>query len=120
MAEIFLSSEGLQRDLAMQINSKRLDTFRDWPFQSDCNCTPSAMVEAGFYYCPTDVTPDQVRCFTCGLELESWEPQDVPWDQHATHSEKCPWVEMKPKELNGTKVTLSQMNRVSSFILVWH
>lgn len=32
--------EGLKRDLAMKHMINRLESFKEWPFQSDCNCTP--------------------------------------------------------------------------------
>lgn len=65
-----------------------------------------SLVEAGFYVAPTGAGPgdearggpnvvvadDAVSCFYCGLGLNSWEPNDEPWREHARFSPRCGWV----------------------------
>ncbi|NWH75017.1 BI51B protein, partial [Piaya cayana] len=58
----------------------RLKTFTDWPFMDNCKCTPENMAKAGFVYCPNE--PDVAKCFFCLIELEGWEPNDDPWEEH--------------------------------------
>lgn len=70
-----------------------------------------SLVEAGFYYeerqdssersgvsdtasavSSAASANDRVRCFWCGLGLNSWEENDVPMEVHAIWSPLCPWV----------------------------
>uniref|UniRef100_A0A8C4ND10 Baculoviral IAP repeat containing 5 n=1 Tax=Eptatretus burgeri TaxID=7764 RepID=A0A8C4ND10_EPTBU len=59
--------------------SKRLSSFKDWPFLEDCSCTPQKMAEAGFVHQACESEPDVVICFFCFKELDGWEPDDNPW-----------------------------------------
>ncbi|XP_074596455.1 baculoviral IAP repeat-containing protein 8-like [Brevipalpus obovatus] len=43
--------------------------------------------EAGFYFLED---PDALRCFCCGIVLESWNENDNPWIEHAKHEKDCP------------------------------
>ena len=87
----------------MLMYDARLKTFRNWPFMSDCSCTPQKMAEAGFYSCGGDNEPDLARCYFCRKELvkivntwshltslyflkDGWEPEDDPWKEHASHA----------------------------------
>ena len=81
-------------------SNERLKTFKDWPFRDNCNCTPEAMAEAGFVFIGTSKEPDLVACFYCQRELDGWEPQDIPMDEHKRR--ECPFVNMnkKPKDLS--------------------
>ena len=36
------------------------------------------MAAAGFYHCPINEALDNVRCYVCGKELNSWEIDDDP------------------------------------------
>jgi hypothetical protein len=40
------------------------------------------MAEAGFYLIASAAEPDLVRCYYCRRELDGWEPDDVPWEEH--------------------------------------
>ncbi|KAI0210316.1 Baculoviral IAP repeat-containing protein 5 [Lamellibrachia satsuma] len=71
-----------------------------WPFEKDCSCTPAKMAEAGFYHIGSDQEPDLVRCFVCLKELDGWEPNDLPWEEHRAHSAGCLFLKLKnPKEM---------------------
>ncbi len=50
------------------------------------------MADAGFYFVGTEVEPDLVRCFWCRRELDGWEPDDDPWQEHKRR--KCPFIEL--------------------------
>ncbi|XP_053156666.1 baculoviral IAP repeat-containing protein 5 isoform X2 [Hemicordylus capensis] len=66
------------QDLNPYLKEHRLATFAQWPFVSDCSCTPDRMAEAGFIHCPNENAPDVVQCLFCWKELEGWEPDDDP------------------------------------------
>lgn len=53
------------------------------------------MAEAGFFHCPTDQEPDAAMCFMCLKELDGWEPDDDPWQEHKNHSPQCPFLTLK-------------------------
>ena len=48
------------------------------------------MAEAGFYLVGSQSEPDLVRCYYCRRELDGWEPQDIPWDEHKRRD--CPYI----------------------------
>ncbi|KAJ8017057.1 hypothetical protein DPEC_G00013820 [Dallia pectoralis] len=92
---------------------KRLQSFADWPFREECQCTPemerklleasvleraqegSQMAKAGFVHCPSENEPDVACCFFCLRELEGWEPEDNPWSEHIKRSPNCGFLSMK-------------------------
>lgn len=83
---------------ALYTVGERLETFRvpycHWPFDSG-PCTPLKMAEAGFYFCGTESSPDWVRCITCHHNMEGWEAEDCPLDEHKRHSKDCPFLKIK-------------------------
>lgn len=48
---------------------------------------PRKYAEAGFYFVEN---ADTLRCYCCGIVLESWEPEDDPWIEHAKFEMDCP------------------------------
>ncbi|KAL1020913.1 hypothetical protein UPYG_G00006330 [Umbra pygmaea] len=74
---------------------KRLDSFADWPFREECQCTPEMMAKAGFVHCPIESEPDVACCFFCLKELEGWEPEDNPWSEHVKRSPNCGFLTLK-------------------------
>ncbi|XP_063309515.1 baculoviral IAP repeat-containing protein 5 [Pelobates fuscus] len=75
----------------------RIQSFNNWPFTEDCACTPQKMAEAGFIHCPTANSPDVAQCFFCLKELEGWEPEDDPLEEHRKHSSSCLFISLKKK-----------------------
>ncbi|XP_071022105.1 baculoviral IAP repeat-containing protein 5b [Oncorhynchus clarkii lewisi] len=73
----------------------RLQSFADWPFREECQCTPEMMATAGFVHCPSVNEPDVACCFFCLRELEGWEPEDNPWSEHIKRSPNCGFLAMK-------------------------
>ncbi|ELU05551.1 hypothetical protein CAPTEDRAFT_20475 [Capitella teleta] len=83
----------------MQYYENRLQTFVNWPFEDGCICTAEQMAAAGFFYTPESNNPDLVQCFFCCKELDGWDPNDDPWEEHKAHSDKCPYLKLrKPTE----------------------
>lgn len=84
----------------MAEEAKRFKTFKNWPFNDESNikCTAAKMAEAGFFHCPTKNLPDLVQCYVCFKELDGWEPDDDPWEEHASHTKDCLFVKLNKKE----------------------
>uniref|UniRef100_A0A3Q2SMY9 Baculoviral IAP repeat-containing protein 5.1-A-like n=1 Tax=Fundulus heteroclitus TaxID=8078 RepID=A0A3Q2SMY9_FUNHE len=89
----------------MYCYNQREQTFVDWPFREDCNCTPEKMAKAGFVHCPSENEPDVACCFFCLLELEGWEPDDDPGSEHGKRSPNCGFL-LKNKDY--TELTVSE------------
>ncbi|XP_074605814.1 baculoviral IAP repeat-containing protein 5-like [Acropora palmata] len=117
-------AEGLFYDFNMNRLENRLATFQDWPFteETGSSCTATKMAEAGFYHSPNDRDPDIARCFVCFKELEGWEPDDNPWEEHKSHSAKCEFLLLNKKEEDWTVEdfleleTKRQINRMQKII----
>ncbi|XP_014847587.1 PREDICTED: baculoviral IAP repeat-containing protein 5.1-A-like [Poecilia mexicana] len=90
----------------MYSHDLREQSFRDWPFREECNCTPEKMAKAGFVHCPSDNEPDVACCFFCLIELEGWEPDDDPWFEHIKRSPACGFLSMKKADF--TELTVSE------------
>ncbi|XP_074647862.1 baculoviral IAP repeat-containing protein 5-like [Tubulanus polymorphus] len=95
--------------LGLHSLESRLETFNDWPFASDCLCTPEKMAEAGFVHCPSNEEPDLAKCYICLKELDGWEPTDDPWKEHLSHSAGCLFVQFGKK-----KHTLAEVIKLES------
>ncbi|CAL7941146.1 unnamed protein product [Xylocopa violacea] len=78
----------------------RLKTFEFWPFQSsDNSCNPERMAAAGFFAVGGKEEPDLVQCFLCSKQLDGWDPDDDPWNEHSKHQSQCPFIKLgKPNE----------------------
>ncbi|KAL8831215.1 MAG: hypothetical protein Q9191_000996 [Dirinaria sp. TL-2023a] len=67
-------------------NSARMSDARKmtfgsrWPHEAKRGwvCKTQKMVDAGWFYCPTNESEDFVRCAYCNLCLDGWEPKDNP------------------------------------------
>ncbi|XP_077980472.1 baculoviral IAP repeat-containing protein 5-like [Glandiceps talaboti] len=103
--------EHSKAEFSMNSEASRLATFNDWPFDENCTCTPDKMAAAGFYHCPTEQEPDLVKCFVCFKELDGWEPNDDPWQEHLSHSGHCSFLSLKKK---GDEMTLSEFLKLES------
>uniref|UniRef100_A0A673VKR8 Baculoviral IAP repeat-containing protein 5 n=1 Tax=Suricata suricatta TaxID=37032 RepID=A0A673VKR8_SURSU len=79
----------------LYLKDHRISTFKNWPFLEGCACTPERMAEAGFIHCPTENEPDLAQCFFCFKELEGWEPDDDPIEEHKKHSSGCAFLSVK-------------------------
>ncbi|XP_020298959.1 baculoviral IAP repeat-containing protein 3-like, partial [Pseudomyrmex gracilis] len=62
----------------------RINTLEVWP-----KLLKQYLANVGFYYTGKD---DQTLCYYCGGGLRDWNPEDVPWEQHAKWFEYCPFL----------------------------
>ncbi|KAI8512266.1 baculoviral IAP repeat-containing protein 5-like [Branchiostoma floridae x Branchiostoma belcheri] len=95
-------------EFSMNSENNRLSTFKDWPFDDNCQCVPSKMAAAGFYHIPTDQQPDLVRCFVCYKELEGWEPDDDPWAEHRRHQPNCDLLKIMKNHKSLDEITVKE------------
>jgi hypothetical protein len=51
-------------------------------------------VKAGFYFSPSDISPDNTACYLCERALDGWEEEDDPITEHLRHSSECGWAVM--------------------------
>nr|KMM72689.1 hypothetical protein CPAG_08983 [Coccidioides posadasii RMSCC 3488] len=54
--------------------------------------SPEELADAGFYYQPTEISPDNTACFLCRYALDGWEEDDDPITEHLRHSRECGWA----------------------------
>ncbi|XP_051695669.1 baculoviral IAP repeat-containing protein 5 [Oryctolagus cuniculus] len=100
-----MDARSLPRAWQLYLKDHRVSTFKNWPFLEGCACTPERMAEAGFIHCPSENEPDLAQCFFCFKELEGWEPDDEPLEEHRKHSPACAFLSVK-KQLE--ELTLSE------------
>ncbi|NWS94479.1 BIRC5 protein, partial [Mionectes macconnelli] len=92
----------LPEEWRLYLVSTRAATFRNWPFTEGCACTPERMAAAGFVHCPSENSPDVAQCFFCLKELEGWEPDDDPLEEHKKHSAGCGFLSLQKEPANLT------------------
>eukprot|EP01063_Lacrimia_lanifica_P031308 TRINITY_DN5130_c0_g1_i2.p1 TRINITY_DN5130_c0_g1~~TRINITY_DN5130_c0_g1_i2.p1 ORF type:complete len:132 (+),score=23.90 TRINITY_DN5130_c0_g1_i2:308-703(+) len=61
--------------------------------------TPEALAAAGFFFNPTNGSPDRCTCFACGLSLVQWEADDSPILEHVKHAPRCAFARTASKTL---------------------
>ncbi|NWV09527.1 BIRC5 protein, partial [Ptilonorhynchus violaceus] len=93
---------GLLDEWQLYLASARAATFHNWPFTEGCACTPERMAAAGFVHCPSENSPDVAQCFFCLKELEGWEPDDDPLEEHRKHSADCGFLSLQKEPANLT------------------
>merc|ERR1712150_335889 len=87
----------MNNDMAMFSFHARIETFSQWP-HTDCNCTPEKLADAGWFMIGSSTEPDQTRCYYCQRELDGWEPEDDPWEEHLRRSgDPCPFIKKGKK-----------------------
>ncbi|NXR05971.1 BIR protein, partial [Semnornis frantzii] len=73
----------------------RMSTFSTFP--RNVPVSERSLARAGFYY--TGVQ-DKVKCFSCGLTLDSWQPGDNAMEKHKQLYPNCSFVLSKPSVNN--------------------
>lgn len=88
---------------SMFMEKNRLKSFEsNWKvLKGFKHCTPENFSKAGFYNVSTKESPDSVKCFVCGKELDGWEKGDDPWKEHIKRGEKCLFVQLRVKSPDG-------------------
>ncbi len=77
--------------------SARLATFdpptkrskAGWPHKQP---SAEAIAKAGFYYRAESTGSDNVVCYLCERQLDGWEEDDDPVEEHLKHSPQCGWA----------------------------
>uniref|UniRef100_A0A8C5DC72 Baculoviral IAP repeat-containing protein 2-like n=1 Tax=Gouania willdenowi TaxID=441366 RepID=A0A8C5DC72_GOUWI len=67
----------------MRREQDRLESFHTWTLSI---ITPTELAKAGFYYLGQG---DRVACFSCGGQLNNWEPGDRAVSEHQRHYPNC-------------------------------
>lgn len=75
----------------------RLATFYDWPVTA--NAVPEELAREGLFYTGR---ADRVRCAFCRNALRSWEPGDIPREEHKKYFPNCPFVQSRDVEIENT------------------
>ncbi|XP_015272486.1 PREDICTED: baculoviral IAP repeat-containing protein 5 [Gekko japonicus] len=101
----------LSEGLKLLLVQNRVDTFTQWPFSDGCLCTPEQMAKAGFIHCPGDNAPDVAQCFFCFKELEGWEPDDDPMEEHRKHSPSCVFLGLQKDVADFTMHELIKLQK---------
>ncbi|NXF94965.1 BIR protein, partial [Eubucco bourcierii] len=73
----------------------RMSTFSTFP--RNVPVSERSLARAGFYY--TGVQ-DKVKCFSCGLTLDNWQPGDNAMEKHKQLYPNCSFVQSKPSVNN--------------------
>jgi len=87
---------------------KRLKTFKKWPFQHPSKCTKENVAAAGFHFIGTKKEPDLVQCVVCFKELDGWEEDDDPWEEHSRRT-NCPFIALNKTDAEMTAEDLSHL-----------
>ncbi|KAL1967484.1 hypothetical protein VTN77DRAFT_3269 [Rasamsonia byssochlamydoides] len=98
------------------VEARRATFGSSWPHDGKRGwlCQSDKMVEAGWYFCPTEESFDLASCAYCKLSLDGWEPQDDPFDEHYRRSSDCSFfVFAQPPGKNAKKSSRSKKPRAS-------
>ncbi|XP_075566436.1 baculoviral IAP repeat-containing protein 5.1-like [Pelecanus crispus] len=117
LKELGLASKLLSDFKDMYEYENRLKTFTKWPFIENCKCTPENMAKAGFVHCPNANEPDVAKCFFCLIELEGWEPNDDPWEEHNKRP-SCGFLSLTKHfdDLTMEEYYMLEMTRLRTFL----
>ncbi|MEE6458670.1 hypothetical protein FKM82_000381 [Ascaphus truei] len=90
----------------------RLDSFKQWP--PNAHADPAALARCGFYY--TGIS-DAVKCFSCGVNIRTFEPGDDPYSEHLKYKLMCEFLHrltnMEHKQKQNDQVDNAPMQLVS-------
>ncbi|KAL8779788.1 MAG: hypothetical protein Q9213_006773 [Squamulea squamosa] len=64
------------------------------------NLDPAQLAKAGFFYDPKLSAPDNTTCYLCHSQLNGWEEDDNPIEEHANLSAGCGWAAIARIEQN--------------------
>lgn len=92
-------------EMATQKARESSFNHRDWPHKKVSLLHPIKLAEAGFFYDQAPDAIDRCVCFSCGLSLVNWNPDDNPFIDHLKHIEgpeanpdlKCKYMELLKK-----------------------
>ncbi|XP_050737109.1 baculoviral IAP repeat-containing protein 5-like [Eriocheir sinensis] len=93
----------------MLLMENRLKTFKKWPYGEELKLNKAAMAAAGFYFIGSKKFPDSVKCFVCQKELDGWEEEDDPWEEHKSHAPYCQFIILNKDE---SAITVQEMHEL--------
>ncbi|XP_005482646.2 baculoviral IAP repeat-containing protein 2 [Zonotrichia albicollis] len=93
----------LKYDLSCELY--RMSTFSTFPMNTPVS--ERSLARAGFYYMGVQ---DKVKCFSCGLTLDNWQPGDNAMEKHKQLYPSCTFVQ---RMLSVTNVGLSSRSAFS-------
>lgn len=77
---------GISPDIRLKSEYERIKTFETWPVHFP---NVFSFAAAGFYYTGER---DRVRCIFCKIEIEEWDENDNPLDDHRKWAPYCPYL----------------------------
>jgi len=83
----------------------RLQTYKYWPFSLKEQCNANSMSAAGFFCVGGEDEPDLVECFMCCKQLDGWESNDDPWEEHKKHQPNCQFMQLNKPDEDSLTVT---------------
>jgi len=86
----------------------RLATFKDWPFKPPQKCTKEKVAAAGFHFVGNRREKDLVQCVVCFKQLDGWEEDDDPWEEHSRRVQ-CPFIALNKREEDITLMELADL-----------
>jgi len=92
------------------LEKNRLKTFKKWPFKHPNKCTKENLAAAGFHFIGKKKEPDLVQCVVCFKELDGWEEDDDPWEEHSRRT-SCPFIALNKTEDKMTIEDLASLIR---------
>ncbi|KAF2480031.1 hypothetical protein BDY17DRAFT_327018 [Neohortaea acidophila] len=107
--ETFEISHQLTKRRASNAKKKGGSNSIEWPHTQPA---PKELARAGFFYHPSQASPDNVQCFLCAVKLDGWEADDDPVKEHLAHSQSCAWAQALNAGLQARHEE-SQQNPVS-------
>lgn len=66
--------------------SVRENSFRSCPVEW---MDPKKFAVAGFFYIGNCCSPDRLACYSCGIILHMWSPEECPYEEHAAEEQEC-------------------------------
>ncbi|KAL8654410.1 MAG: hypothetical protein Q9226_003444, partial [Calogaya cf. arnoldii] len=78
---------------------------------------PAQLARAGFFYNPKVSAPDNTTCYLCRENLDGWEEDDNPIEEHANLSPGCGWAAIARIEKNIEEDTGEQGDPMSEKLL---
>ena len=57
-----------------------------------CIADHCQLARAGFYYEPSHESEDNAQCYLCHCNIDMWEGEDDPIEEHVKHSAGCGWA----------------------------
>lgn len=92
--------------LHFQSYLERIRTFTNWPLRVQ---TPEGLASVGFFR--NREGADEVECFSCGIRICDWQPQDDPLSEHLRWSKNCKFANLM-KNLNTIEELVENVVKV--------